>query len=319
MLIYRLPIARPDETLYSLAGRIRLNNTARCDRDACRSLFGQFLTTHVDKFPVDLEHFCSVTSGRYGSPHDVLVAHSLTPYFVSLDHAIGKECGQHTNPLAERFSLAHLSNGRSQRWRLCPNCVEREKKQFGVPYWHRQHQLPGSLMCALDGTVLYECELPALRRYNQFLLPNEVMSDRSLNLKLSDECAEILIELARFNSAIIFDGLTNRDLRAARSTILEALADRGLLAKEGRIDHKYLISDLMQRYRPLVSLRRFANDLSIGTLNRLAFQFSQNIVTSPKHELLLLFHLFGRWERYQTKYQWNLVFPIEEEGDQLLR
>lgn len=167
-------------------------------------------------------------------------------------------------------------------------------------------------MCALDETVLRECELPIPKRHNHFLLPNEVKSRPALNCKLSSACQGLMSELARFSSAIIFERPTDRDLHAVRSTILEALRDRGSLTKDGKIDRKYLISDLLQRYQPLIPLGYFSTDLSAGALNRLALQLSQNTVLSPKHQLLLLSHLFGSWECYQTKYLWNLVFPASD-------
>lgn len=308
MLVYRLPIARTDETLYSVCARIRLANTARCDRDACRSLLGQSMTTHVEEFPVDLNHFCKVTHEDYGAPLDIINTHCLTPYFFTLERAIGKRNENARSLQTIRFSLAQLSNGGSLHWRLCPTCIAREKTQLGVAYWHRQHQLPGSLMCALHETLLYECEPPAPMRHNRFLLPDEVQTHKPPNWNTVNECREILSGLAHLNSSILFDRSTERDLCIARSTIWGALADRGLLSQQGKIDRKYFLRDLLQRYEPLAVLNCFANDLSASALNRLISQLSENIIASPKQQLLLLFHLFGSWESYQSKYHWQIAF-----------
>lgn len=308
MLVYRGPIARPDETLYSLCARIRLANTARCDRDACRSLFGQSMTTHVDEFPVDLAHFCNVTYEDYGAPQDIIKAHCLTPYFFTLEKATGKKNEKAWNQQRIRFSLAQLSNGGSMHWRLCPTCIAKEKTQFGVAYWHRQHQLPGSLMCSLHETLLHECEIPAPLRHNRLLLPDEVQAHKPPNWNAVNELREILSGLAHLNSAILFDRSPEIDLSIARSTIWDALADRGLLSQGGKIDRKYFLRDLLKRYEPLASLNCFAKDISANTLNRLISQLSENIIASPRQQLLLLFHLFGSWESYQSKYQWQVAF-----------
>ena len=46
--------------------------------------------------------------------------------------------------------------------KFCPECCVEDEQQYGEAYWHRQHQIPGMLMCLLhkvpllDSTILLE-------------------------------------------------------------------------------------------------------------------------------------------------------------------
>ena len=53
MHIHSSPIARPDETLYSVAARIWLANATRNDLDACQTLFGLSRNMRLSGFPVN--------------------------------------------------------------------------------------------------------------------------------------------------------------------------------------------------------------------------------------------------------------------------
>lgn len=306
--MYRLPIARPDETLYSLVGRIRLANTARCDRDACRSLLGPSMTTHVDEFPVDLTQFCQVTKSLYGRPLDVLMNHCTAPYFLNLKQALGSLDTKRLSPLLSRYSLAHLSNAGNRNWRLCPSCIAREKKQWGMTYWHRMHQLPGAMVCAFDDAMLFECDLPKPLRHNRFIFPDDVNAKRPRDSKVIDQCRNILCEIANLNASILFEYPTHRDLFLCRSTILNALSERGLLARTGTVRRKEVIDDIVDRYKSLALLQNFAIDTSSDALSRLVSQLSENAPIAARHQLLLIHHLFGTWERFQSQYKWIAAF-----------
>lgn len=41
---------------------------------------------------------------------------------------------------------------------LCRQCLKEDLQRFGMPYWHREHQLPGNYWCRLHSTALWFTE-----------------------------------------------------------------------------------------------------------------------------------------------------------------
>lgn len=46
------------------------------------------------------------------------------------------------------------------RYRLCPDCLERQKQAYGFGLWNRLHQIPSLYWCPLHKTALRQCNLP---------------------------------------------------------------------------------------------------------------------------------------------------------------
>lgn len=118
MQIHCLPIARPDETLYSVAARIRLTNAARDDRDACRSLVGPSRTMRVAEFPANLAYFCDAMQGCFGDPARVLHNMTLAGFFERLASRPWRAGSGNAPAATAGYGLATLSNGSAGRWRV---------------------------------------------------------------------------------------------------------------------------------------------------------------------------------------------------------
>lgn len=52
--------------------------------------------------------------------------------------------------------LIGLSSVHPKRWRWCPDCVVEDEAYFGMPYYHRDHQLPGVFHCTKHSLGLAE-------------------------------------------------------------------------------------------------------------------------------------------------------------------
>lgn len=101
------------------------------------------------------DHRHRTTAARGGSEGEAVVV----PWF-STPQFLHRGCQHVSNAL-----VAYLTSGsgtlplkfanRPQRvltrtplhFRVCPFCVRVDREQFGEPYWHRIHQVPGVLAC----------------------------------------------------------------------------------------------------------------------------------------------------------------------------
>lgn len=90
--------------------------------------------------------------------------------------------------------------------RLCPLCVKEEMATYGESYWHRQHLLPGTLVCLTHGVALVSTDIPLRGRTQNrdWLLPHMV-SHRPIQTAVSvsalTQVAELSYEALRGKSA----------------------------------------------------------------------------------------------------------------------
>jgi len=58
------------------------------------------------------------------------------------------------NRIKPRFTA--LASVHPKRWRWCPDCIVEDEATFGMPYYHRDHQLPGVFHCKKHSLGLVE-------------------------------------------------------------------------------------------------------------------------------------------------------------------
>ena len=58
------------------------------------------------------------------------------------------------NRIKPKFTA--LASVHPKRWRWCPDCVAEDEAFFGMPYYHRDHQLPGVFHCTKHSLGLVE-------------------------------------------------------------------------------------------------------------------------------------------------------------------
>ncbi|MGI2232391.1 TniQ family protein, partial [Burkholderia vietnamiensis] len=46
------------------------------------------------------------------------------------------------------------------RYRLCPDCLEKQKQKHGFGFWNRVHQIPSLYWCPWHKTALRQCRMP---------------------------------------------------------------------------------------------------------------------------------------------------------------
>lgn len=62
-------------------------------------------------------------------------------------------------------------------WQLCPTCIQDDKKNYGVSYWHANHQLPGITHCLKHQSPLHMA--PPMKSIDKLVLPQYVDLNKS--------------------------------------------------------------------------------------------------------------------------------------------
>lgn len=159
------PIPEDGETLYSLVGRsiVRSGLPAKHILDA---LTGQ---TRQASLKGALPGNTKKISERLPIGHPLIDtsllidAHSSFPYFTYFDSPEQRAKARITVTETESCIKSILSLGVTKyrhkvslsHPRFCNTCLEIDQREYGFPYFHREHQLPGVAVCWKHGEVLF--------------------------------------------------------------------------------------------------------------------------------------------------------------------
>ncbi len=162
------PTPYPDELLYSLVARYHIRSGNKSFRQTHEELF-ETVELQPDKIvlPNNLNFLVSqLPQGSQLTVESLIKRNTLHPFFRSFLTPI--EIYSFKNSLRSKSSIsisqaAKISDKeRNQKLKFCPLCYAEEEKRYGEAYWHRQHQIPGMLVCLkhevplLDSKILLE-------------------------------------------------------------------------------------------------------------------------------------------------------------------
>lgn len=314
MRIYQLPVPREDESLYSLAVRIRAKNSACNDHDACCAMFANSRSTRVDEFPVDLTHFCTGTRYMFGDEQTILASFTLAAFFKRLGSKVWRSGSMKLSPQQTRYGLLTLSHGVSNRWQYCTTCLKCDRKHWGLGYWRRCHQLPGTLVCPLDGTPLSRARASAAVTHTRFVLPDDVAAgSRRISSAVATKCN--VARIADINSSILKHGCEEVDNATLLAVILAELQERGLAQPGGKLRQNEFLRVLRFHHQELCELdeyRPYLDDVGVG---RLAAALRRGeLPASSLHTVLIIDYLFGSWGTTLEYCKWHDAFnapPVE--------
>lgn len=178
-------------------------------------------------------------------PMDLLWRHTVFPYATAFlapaVYAAALEAALATGPRAVGMGAVTQSvSDQVQLRRYCRLCAREELGRLGESYWHREHNLPGVLVCRTHRSVLRESDLRASSgRTWSVHLPHEVSGVRVLarrpaplhwalaegaTMLLSRKCSVPAMRgPAWYREALVAEGLLSPD----RTVCAQALMDWG--------------------------------------------------------------------------------------------
>lgn len=170
--MFQLPKALPDELLLSRLIRF-VTISGISSREFLQDCFGSkktslhpFLTSGLNS----IARLCNEDA------NSLLKEQTLAPLFCFYlpVHAPYLRSMMLTNNGARAFrasQLASFGSGQSLGLKSCSLCVHNDISEYGVSYWHRNHQIPGVNACSRHGTTLHFLELTQRQRLIGQLLP----------------------------------------------------------------------------------------------------------------------------------------------------
>lgn len=303
----------PDETVHSLASRHhRLSGNARPERTALQ-LFGHSRGGHPHDLPAGLDQLASSFAGRLGDGTQIALAHTVLPFFLATrserdrHYALDSIRSPRLGSLKAKFGLLAAGFGATCSLKACLECMSADIEMHGTPYWHLQHQVPGSWICPINQEWL--CVSISSRaqqvRY-RWTLPKK--SDLILPEGLSNDMTAEQIELFRKINRICLSAAAS----SAQESYPEFSMDRGLwggmvrcgwASAPGRLNSKVAASQLVRVTKLLSLLPEW--DSNVPTegvcLSRIRSVLKAPDQGNPLRLICVVSCLYDSWDDFLTE------------------
>jgi hypothetical protein len=161
-----LPKPLPDELLYSTFARAAYRYGFWSPKRLLDVLFRRRTVVAVADLPSNLAAVAEVTSAHWQlGPEALAMQHTLLGYYVHYQtHARRRRVLQ---AMVGEGGHLHVGLGVCAgaaivptMFRLCPQCHAADVAQYGEPYWHRVHHLPGVVLCPHHAAPLLQTAVP---------------------------------------------------------------------------------------------------------------------------------------------------------------
>lgn len=313
-MLLMLPIMLPDMTLYSVVAMALRQNGAPRGEQISQTLFGSPWAGLRHDFPSHIVTFCQKTGNAFGDPIQVAMTATVLPYFLRFRppelhaKAMALMFGDSVEPLKFVLGLPAGPSGASMPLRYCQECAEEDLRTYGVPYWHRQHQLPGVLICPHHLTALRQTLLRLDGRGRSGLfLPDDYEIQQSAKPVTPGKAKPLLGRLARLSAATLNQELlADYSISSLQAAYAHGLKQQGLLTSAGNVRATEFVDRLEKHYRAIADVAPFSRIIS-----KAAVEGMLRLVRKPRVHfhtachLLLVDFLFGDWDLFTSVYRWE--------------
>ncbi len=306
----------PNETLFSLCSRYHKLSGHYLPSTTCKMLFGHSYLGSQHDFPSRINTLEKVVHGTLGNSEQMILDHTILPYYLPFQKAAIASKALSSLSTGKLGSLKYQLGILTSRFRAnhplkaCKKCIEENTLQVLTPYWHLDHQFPGSWLCLKHQSLLSICELKAngVKRFH-WLLPdtNELFSPLiSPNEQPSPELTKTLGALS--HAAIELSKLRNFHFNSdqLQELVENRLYELGLSSSSGRLKHKEITDAYLNTVAPLRIIRELSSlPKNLQQAESQLFpviNFRRNS-THPIRILTLLIWLFNDWENFIQNYK----------------
>lgn len=233
------PSLYPGELLYSALARYHIRSGNKSFRQTDLELFGYTsgqlcrvtLTNNLNYLVKNLSLFSQL---RFS---DLLQNHTLYPFYATflmpqeiwrLRDCMGKKL---SGSILEVAKVATLSTDDSNKFlKFCPVCLKQDTQEYGEPYWHRIHQVPGILVCPNHAVVLHDSSVAVESKGIHYHAASHDNCLENTNIKnFENQSIEMLLKLTKDIDWLINNSLSFKGLTWLRSQYMNYLENKRLI------------------------------------------------------------------------------------------
>lgn len=203
-MIGLFPTPLPNELWYSVCARYAKIVNFSWEGFCTELLDKKNIRISID-LPSSLQTVVSkLPQGHQLTTEKIINNHTLLPFYAPflpkeivskiLDLMINKN-GKTIHSIA-RISTSTITIPKYLRF--CPDCLQRNYKEFGISYWHRLHQVPGVLVCPEHKMFLEDSTKPVnpANKIQLFCADNNLILNKPRKLDLDNKVHKSLLLIA---------------------------------------------------------------------------------------------------------------------------
>lgn len=305
------PYPLRDETLYSWLARTARLNALSSDLAFCDWLAGT-QSTSIMNASFNLPMLSEKSSGCLGSASQIL--QQMTAFNVA--GALGDVPADDVMEVAagtRTFDLMAEVFGGMSRWRFCPECRIDDIAEAGLAWWHREHQLPTSLVCTVHGAALHWLDVKRHRIHEQFILPTDGDVGTTLSMaSVTSENPLLWNALAALGREALDDWGEMPSRSAIRNALIAGLHQQGLITPGANLRRDEYSAKYVQRIGRISApglLKRV--DSVVEPLSLMYGILPGRYGGQPLLRLILVHWLFGSWRSYLGRCNWEAVLGAD--------
>lgn len=300
-----VPPLLPNQTIYSWCAvfheRSGNSSVVESRLQLCGSTRGRW-NFHI---PSHLDALSASTQLLLGTPEEIVRAATTLSYYTkfrtaNVVEAILKQVrGSSVRGLARSLGMDKSGNNVHPPRRSCHECIMEDESKYGFAYWHRDHQLPGVIVCQHHGTELlsipycYESKL-----WDTFLWPR---NDWNLTKEqtTASGTADTKITLQRLAQSTA--DMTCRELAGGYSVLkmkmicFEMLKERNLIGPDDSVTLSYALRDYANHFENVASVPEIAVAMQSSIRPLLLVLRDVDCRVHPLVWVLIIDWLFGGW------------------------
>lgn len=304
------PDPLPDETLYSLIARLAKINGTPSALALC-SVLASHPAISVMDCQLSLDALCS---GGHGLPAGAQRMLAEMTSIGASGHLAEIEAEAFADVMSGQrlVGLTQAAIGGLCRWKICLSCVESDLARFGIAYWHRQHQLPASLLCAEHGDVLSRFDIGKAKAHECFFLPMDLTGYPSISpsAKIFEQ-REFWLGLATLGAEALNDKEVPHPHHVVLRSFKMGMHQSGFLTRNGLLRRKSVVDSFEQKLGGICSKDVLPRaDVVAGPVSLLC-GIENSRECRPLSRLLLVYWLFGSWGAFKERCQWEDILDSD--------
>ena len=239
------PTPYPDELLYSVVARYHIRSGNKSFRQTHEELF-ETVELQPDKIvlPNNLNFLISqLPQGSQLTVESLIKRNTLYPFFRSFLTPI--EIYSFKDLLRKKSSssisqAAKISaKERNKVLKFCPKCHQEDEQKYGEAYWHRQHQIPGMLVCLEHQIPLSHSQVLLENKQIHYYAASQIdLSETNKHLH-NEEFRELALLINQELDWLSHNYIEFRGMTWLRNKYKSLLIDKGFITKYSRTKFKY--------------------------------------------------------------------------------
>lgn len=274
--------------------------------------------------PSHLDTLCASTQLALGTADAIVQTATTLPFYTkfrspNVAASVMKAArSNRSHGVAQTLGMVKTSIYAHPPRRSCYQCVQADVGAFGFSYWHRDHQLPGCLVCQKHGAPLRSQPHDHGSIHNKaFIWPDEDWSlmDASVCPNWPTATLAMLQRLAQLGADMTRGNLVGGySMQKMQNACLSILSERKLITQEGSL----MVYEVLQNYRnhfnSVVTVPEIAVAVQSSILPLMYILKLVDRRTHPLEWMLIIDWLFDDWATFEKYYQQSATGHMKHEA-----